>query len=153
VLTVNDHNGFREELMKIILALFIFSTGSIVYAQSSYIPEEAVCENGNVVNAQVSADFEKEKVEYSLEVQSQENNGFVLIKKQTSDEGVVIVKRYNLIQQGIDGDNWSFFAMSADSAEYFFVLLSFDGLKIVSIYTADRDFKACGGGMIVTQFN
>ena len=139
--------------MKIILALFIFSTGSTVFAQASYSPEEMVCENGNVVNAQVSADLEKENIEYSLEVQSQENNGFVLVKKQISDEGVVIVQRYNLIQQGIDGDNWSFFAMAADSAEYFFVLLSFDGLKIVSIYTADRDFKACGGGMIVTQFN
>ncbi len=139
--------------MKIILALFIFSTTSIGHAQTSYIAEDLVCENGNVVNANISSEFEKESIEYSLEIQSQEKNGYVLVKKQTNAEGVVIVQRFNLIQQGIDGDNWSFFALSADSAEYFFVLLSFDGLKIVSIYTADRDFKACGGGMILTRFN
>lgn len=139
--------------MKIILALFIFSTTSIVQAQTSYVAEGMVCENGNVVNANISSEFEKENVEYSLETLSQERDGYVLVKKQTSAEGVVIVQRYNLIQQGVDGDNWSFFALSADSAEYFFVLLSFDGMKIDSIYTADRDFKACGGGMIVTRFN
>ena len=139
--------------MKIILVLFIFSTHSIVHAQASFSAEEMVCENGNVVSTTVSSEFKKENIEYSLEVQSQEKDGFVLVKKQTSAEAVVIIQRYNLIQQGIDGDKWSFFALSADSAEYFFVLLSFDGLKIISIYTADRDFKACGGGMIVTQFN
>lgn len=136
--------------MKLLLAVFMFST-SVCYAQQAFVAETVTCDNGSVVNPQAVASEVKDDVTYSLEIVSQEKDGMILSKKQTSSEGVVIEQKYSLTQHGVQGDNWSFFAFSVESAEYFYVLVSFDGLKLVSIYSADRDFKACGGGMIVTS--
>ncbi len=137
--------------MKIILALFIFSTTLVSHAQQAYVSDRIACDNGSAVNFDaLIIPSSSVNVEYYLEIKSQEKDGIELVKKQASEGGVVIVQRYSLVEHGIDGDNWSFFAFSVEAAEFFYVLLSFDGLQIKSIYTPDTDFQTCGGGMVVT---